>query len=62
MSGITEYRALLAIQDGRVIAGRLPNRAYRLAAEWAELHRAELLANWERARCQETLEWIEGLE
>jgi hypothetical protein len=53
---------LIAIQDGRVIAGRLPNRAYRLAIEWAELHRAELMANWERARRQETLEWIDGLE
>ncbi|MBM3145239.1 MAG: DUF4160 domain-containing protein [Chloroflexi bacterium] len=39
-----EHRALLAIQDCRVIAGRLPNRAYRLAAEWAEVHREELMA------------------
>ena len=57
-----EQRALLAIQDSRLIAGRLPNRAYQLVMEWAELHRAELLANWERARRQETLEWIDGLE
>jgi hypothetical protein len=34
----------------------------RLAVEWAELHRAELMANWERARRQEALEWIDGLE
>ena len=57
-----EYRALIAVQDGGLIAGRLPQRAYRLAVEWAELHRAELLANWERARRQEVLEWIDGLE
>ena len=57
-----EYRALIAVQDGSLIAGRLPHRAYRLAVEWAELHRAELLANWERARRQEILEWIDGLE
>jgi hypothetical protein len=60
--GYAEYRALIAIQDGSLIAGRLPNRAYRLAVEWAELHRAELMTNWERARRQDTLEWIEGLE
>ncbi|MBM3131001.1 MAG: DUF4160 domain-containing protein [Chloroflexi bacterium] len=60
--GYAEHRAWRAIQDCRVIAGRLPNRTYRLAVEWAELHRAELLANWERARRQETLEWIDGLE
>jgi hypothetical protein len=61
-AGYAEYRALIAIQDGSLIAGRLPQRAYRLALEWAALHRDELLANWERARRQETLEWIEGLE
>jgi hypothetical protein len=57
-----EYRALIAIQDGKIIAGRLPDRAYRLAVEWMELHRIELMANWESARRQETLDWIDGLE
>lgn len=57
-----EYRALIAIQDSRIIAGRLPDRAYQLAVEWAELYREELLANWDRARRQETLEWVDGLE
>ena len=53
---------MISIQDSKIIAGRLPNRAYQLAVEWAELHRTELIANWERALRQETLEWIDGLE
>jgi len=60
--GYAEYRALIAVEDGSLIAGRLPVRAYRMAVEWAELHRCELMANWERAHRQETLEWIDGLE
>jgi hypothetical protein len=60
--GYGEYRALIAIEDGSVIAGRLPARAYRLAVEWAGLHHDELQSNWQRARRQETLEWIDGLE
>lgn len=47
--------------DGKVIAGSLPRRAHALVAEWAELHRDELLANWQRARRDEPLELIEPL-
>jgi hypothetical protein len=47
--------------DGTMIAGSLPRRAHALVAEWAELHRDELLANWERARREESLELIEPL-
>ncbi|HKZ85339.1 MAG TPA: DUF4160 domain-containing protein [Anaerolineae bacterium] len=57
-----EYRALIAIANGRLIAGRIPPRAYRLVREWWKLHRAELEANWERARRGEQLHRIEGLE
>jgi hypothetical protein len=47
--------------DGNLIAGSLPRRALALVAEWAELHRDELLTNWERARRNEPLEPIEPL-
>jgi hypothetical protein len=36
--------------DGTLIAGSLPSRALSLVAERAQLHRDELLANWERSR------------
>jgi hypothetical protein len=47
--------------DGELLAGSLPRRALALVAEWAALHREELLANWERARREEQLEPIEPL-
>jgi hypothetical protein len=47
--------------DGRLIAGWLPRRALVLVAEWAQLHRDELAANWERAREEQSLEPVEPL-
>jgi hypothetical protein len=47
--------------DGTLIAGSLPRRAQALVAEWARLHRAELEANWERARRDDELEPVEPL-
>lgn len=46
---------------GDAIAGSLPPRARALVAEWARLHRAELEANWERARREQALEPIAPL-
>ena len=56
-----EYAALVAIEDGSIIAGKLPTRAYHLVLEWLALHRRELLLDWERARMQLDLVTIEGL-
>ncbi len=53
-------RASFAI-DGTVLAGELPARALRFVQEWAELHREELLANWDRARNLLPLERIDPL-
>ena len=42
--------------------GRLPPRVRRLAREWARLHKAELLANWERCERGEPVLPIAPLE
>ena len=34
----------------QIVRGRFPGRSLRFVLEWEELHRAELLANWDRAR------------
>jgi hypothetical protein len=47
--------------NGRLLAGSLPRRALSLVTEWASLHHDELVANWERARRDESLEPIEPL-
>jgi hypothetical protein len=57
-----EYRAIILIEDGRLLAGSLPKRALRLVREWSRLHRVELEADWERARRGESLIRIKGLD
>jgi hypothetical protein len=56
-----EDEASIDIETLAVMAGELPPRAARLVTEWAELHRGELRANWERARRHERLQPIEPL-
>lgn len=48
--------------DSRVVFGESPPRALRLVLEWAELHREELLENWELARQGQPLIRIAPLE
>lgn len=40
--------AVYAIAPVELIGGNLPKRQQRLVEAWAELHQAELLADWER--------------
>ena len=56
-----DYRAIVEIKDGR-ITGSLPPRAQRLIDEWLELHRNELLENWELLRRGEQFKRIKPLE
>ena len=42
--------ALYEIRTLRVYEGKLPRRVHNLVIEWADLHRDELMDNWERAR------------
>jgi hypothetical protein len=45
-----EHEALVSIRTLEVLEGALPRRARARVLEWAALRRAELMANWERAR------------
>ncbi|MDQ1300924.1 MAG: hypothetical protein QG637_845 [Chloroflexota bacterium] len=45
-----------------VSRGELSRRAHALVVEWAILHRAELKANWDRARRGVSLNQIEPLD
>jgi hypothetical protein len=56
-----EFEAVIGIADGSTLAGELPRTAARLVAQWLELHRGELLANWYRAHAAEPLVAIEPL-
>jgi hypothetical protein len=41
--------AVIAIGDGAVIRGSIPDRALRLVRDWLQLHREEIEANWRLA-------------
>lgn len=56
-----EHDASIAIDDLEVLQGSLPQKTLALVREWAEVHRKELLANWERARNELPLFAIEPL-
>ena len=56
-----EHHAVIAIDTSAVLVGELPSRALKLVNEWATLHRAELEANWRRARDGGTPEPIDPL-
>lgn len=47
--------------DGTLLGGSLPPRALSMVREWARSHRAELQANWERARAHQSLQKIAPL-
>lgn len=53
-----EFNAIFSIENGEVIEGDLPNRAERMLKEWANQHKAELLAMWK----EQNFRQIPGLE
>lgn len=42
-------KAIIGIQEGYVIRGSLPGRQLKFVLAWTELHRDELMQNWELA-------------
>jgi hypothetical protein len=44
-----EFEASIGIVEGDVLAGELPRKQLRLVQAWVELHREELMADWELA-------------
>jgi hypothetical protein len=55
------HKATVRIEDG-TIEGSIGRRAEALITEWWSLHRAELAANWIRAKEQKELNPIDPLE
>lgn len=42
-----DYEAIVTINEG-IVTGNMPRRALHLVYEWLDLHKEELLANWQR--------------
>jgi hypothetical protein len=43
------YKASLSIDDGTLLDGELPPKQLRMVQVWMDIHREELLADWELA-------------
>lgn len=56
-----EYELVVGISPILLMAGAAPNRVRSLVVEWAAIHQAELLADWERCRQGQSPAPIEGL-
>jgi hypothetical protein len=54
------YEALIAIEDGRILRGKLPPTVLLIVRPWARLRRDALFENWTRAREHRALERIAG--
>ena len=48
--------------ESRAIHGEFPERALRLVLEWANLHKQELIENWQLARQGQPLKRVAPLE
>ena len=42
-------KAAISIEDGKVLAGKFPQKQLKLVQAWIEIHRDELMADWELA-------------
>lgn len=53
---------VINILTGQIIEGSLPSNKQRLVSAWIEIHRDELLANWQLALEGQPVFKIEGLK
>ena len=57
----SDYEITVAIETG-VVTGSFPRRALRHVLEWYELHKDDLLEDWELAQARRPLKKIAPLE
>jgi hypothetical protein len=57
-----EFEAQIDIATLNIINGSLPKTAHKLVREWGELHRVELMADWEKTQKNAQPDKIEPLK
>lgn len=45
-----EQEAMVSIESSKIIAGELSARAFKLVKEWSEIHKQELLHNFDESQ------------
>jgi hypothetical protein len=53
---------VVEIPEGKVLEGEIPSNKLKLVLAWIEIHKEELLANWELAKKGEMVFKIDGLK
>ena len=56
-----EFRAIIEIETGNVI-GEMPNRALKIVFEWLDIHKKELMDNWNKLQKGKSVVKIKPLE
>lgn len=56
------HEALIGIDNGELLEGSLPNKAFKLVREWAKEHRQELMEDWQLAIELKPLQRIAGAD
>jgi hypothetical protein len=57
-----DNEVVVEIPEGKVLEGEIPSNKLKLVLAWIEIHKEELMANWELARKGEMVFKIEGLK
>jgi len=55
-----DFKAIITINEG-IIEGKMPKTALKLIFEWMELHKDDLLNNWEKIENKKPIDSIEPL-
>ena len=56
-----EFKVVININD-EIVEGFMPKRALKLVFEWMDLHKVELMENWDLAQLGEKIKSIEPLK
>ncbi len=57
-----DLKAIISIQDATVIKGTLPARQLKLVLAWCEIHKDELIKNWDSAQNNNEIKKINPLK
>lgn len=56
-----DFKVIVTIDDG-IVKGEMPQRALKMIFEWLEIHREELIADWNLAQKGDELFKIDPLK
>jgi hypothetical protein len=57
-----EYEAVFTIDEGNMLKGTLPKSKTKLVQAWIEIHKKELMINWQLAVNKERPHMVEPLK